>query len=803
MSIYSGKPNNRDSASHSSRFDTTLDAYGRRPAEKHVSIPLYVAGAIAQITSLMAVAYQIADPVWTFAWFTILLTLIGLGTSYTLRRIGAPVRLMKMGGVLLGVIFIYALRNGGVFGAIVPAEVLGSQEMLLVSALAFTATFCSFLLISDESVVFTCVWSIAIIGLTGTVNINRELIICFVIFLLAASFLLVHQNMLSSGVDAQGVRRRAEQPDSASTEDDIAVAFQELETGKSRHRAILEPRPVRSKWTLLQTQLTMAAAAWVAAICIGFLVAIPVQMVGRNLSLATIIQRLRVPAASVVARQIGGRQTLNFESLRQFPVGLGPIEDDPTEKMTVISDRPSYWRGRVFDLYDGKSWLNSAAPQQPGFGGVDSRAGKSLSPQQKSAKLSDGTIVYVFVLDEIKPPRLKTRRQTNTFQMKSGSFSPLYHAAEPIEVRAPATAILARPDNTMGTRFVNGDTYEVVSQVPIVGPKDLRSSGTNYPREISLQYLNSRTAYQNSQPDSNVLRQLAQEAIAGVPDTPYDRAEAIRRFVAQRSTYTLDARPVPASADAAEFFLTESREGYCDLYATATTLLCRFAGLPARTVTGFAPGTPSEDDRNKYVLRGSDQHAWTEVYFQNYGWIPFDATQDTNGIIVTPRTPEPVKKPSLVEKLLAAGILPSLLMLTGIVGVLYVVISELITRFLPNRRLISFKNKHRKADVITRLYTQTVRKVARHAALPFGETTTPGEFQREVRLRLGDTVASALAPLTRIVEQASYGPQAAGDVEISQFRSARRTVLAALRRVPRYRPVKVSDKENKDATVTP
>jgi hypothetical protein len=346
----------------------------------------------------------------------------------------------------------------------------------------------------------------------------------------------------------------------------------------------------------------------------------------------------------------------------------------------------------------------------------------------------------------------------------------------------------------MGTRFVNGSDYEVVSEVPDVAPKDLRTSGTNYPRSILLQYLNSQT-------DRDVLRQLAQEATAGVPNNPYDRAEAVRRFVAQRCTYTLDARPVPANADAAEFFLVESKEGYCDLYATATTLLCRFAGIPARTVTGFAPGTPSEDDSHKFVLRGSDQHAWTEVYFQNYGWIPFDATQDTNGTIVTPRTPEPVKKPSVMERLLAAGLIPTLLMLTGIIGVLYVLVSELIIRFLPKRSLGSFRNRHRKADVITRLYAETSRQVARHAALSFDETMTPGEFQREVRVRLGDTVADALVPLTDIVERASYGPQTAGDADIAAFRAGRRTVLAALRKVRRYQAPKPNIKETNDAPI--
>jgi hypothetical protein len=400
----------------------------------------------------------------------------------------------------------------------------------------------------------------------------------------------------------------------------------------------------------------------------------------------------------------------------------------------------------------------------------------------------------VFEIPDDKLRRLKTVIQRNKFHVNSGSFSPIYHAAEPIEVRAPASAISVRNDNTMGTRFANGYDYEVVSRIPDVTPKDLRGSGTNYPSPIVLQYL-------NRQADDEVLRQLAQEATEGVPDNPYDRAEAIRRFVAQRSTYTLDARPVPANADAAEFFLTESKEGYCDLYATATTLLCRFAGIPARTATGFAPGTPSEDNSHKFVLRGSDQHAWTEVYFANYGWIPFDATQDTNGTIITPRTPEPVKKPSLAEKLLAAGLLPSLLMLTGIIGVFYVVVSELITRFFPHRQLVRLKGKLHRSDVITPLYVKLARQVARHASLPVGAAMTPGEFEREIRARLGDAIADPLAPLTRIVERASYGPQAAGSDDVDQFRAGRRAVLSALRKVPRYRMPKAEKKEKADAAI--
>lgn len=762
---------------------------GRRPAEQSVSIPLYVGGAVAQIAGLMAVAYQVSDVNWTFAWFTILLTLIGMGTSYTLRRIGAPTRLLKLGALLLGAVFIYALRSGGIFGAIVPAEALGSQEMLLVSALAFTATFCSFLLVTDEAVVFTCVWSIAIIGLTGTVNINRELILCFTVFLLAASFLLVHQNGLASGLDAFGIRRpRPGVPAAADEEDDIAAAAAELASGTPRYRRPGARRSSRAgaiarghRWSLIKAQIAMAAAAWIAALVIGFLVAIPVQMVGRNLSLGTIIQRLRVPAAAAsVSRRLGIQQRLNFDNLTQFAVGLGPIDDDPSEKMVVTSDRPSYWRGRVYDQYNGKGWVNSAVVQAR-FG-YDLRGGADEVYPRSQVPDKDG--YYEFVLPQNgRAPRAKTVRQVNRFHIESGSFSPMYHAAEPVEVHAPASVLYVRRDNSMGTRYASGFDYEVTSEVSVALPRDLKTSGTNYPRDILYQYV-----YQRS--DSDVLAQIAQAATQGVPNDPYDRAEAIRRFVGQRCTYTLDARPVPATKDAAEFFLTESREGYCDLYATATTLLCRFAGIPARVVTGFAPGTASDDNPHRYVLHGSDQHAWTEVYFQGYGWIPFDATQDTNGTIVPPHTPEPVKKQTLWDRILASGNAALALTLIGAAGVLYVIVSELSRRLRPAAEALGGRagSRRRAADQITRLYVKAVRRVARHAGLPFTTSTTPGEFQRAARERLGDTVADALAPLTSAVEAASYGPDAITPEAAAASHAALPRLGRALRETPRYRP---------------
>ena len=65
-------------------------------------------------------------------------------------------------------------------------------------------------------------------------------------------------------------------------------------------------------------------------------------------------------------------------------------------------------------------------------------------------------------------------------------------------------------------------------------------------------------------------------------------------------------------------------------FATATVMLARASGIPARLVTGYLPGR-FDPLSGTYLVQASDQHAWAEIYLGGAGWVPFDSAprQDT------------------------------------------------------------------------------------------------------------------------------------------------------------------------------
>lgn len=127
------------------------------------------------------------------------------------------------------------------------------------------------------------------------------------------------------------------------------------------------------------------------------------------------------------------------------------------------------------------------------------------------------------------------------------------------------------------------------------------------------------------------VRDQAEQVTQGLTGD-YAKAEAIKRYIEKTCKYNLNAAAIPPNEDAARYFLFESREGYCDLFATAMTTMARSVGLPARYTLGYHVGDLVPDDQGYFTVREKDYHAWCEIYFDGYGWIPFDATEGAEAV---------------------------------------------------------------------------------------------------------------------------------------------------------------------------
>ncbi|GIM94556.1 transglutaminase family protein [Paractinoplanes toevensis] len=168
-----------------------------------------------------------------------------------------------------------------------------------------------------------------------------------------------------------------------------------------------------------------------------------------------------------------------------------------------------------------------------------------------------------------------------------------------------------------------------------------------------------RTQYTNTPRDAEV-EALVADKIKG-KTTEYDKMRALYDYFSKDNgfSYSLSTQSAGNSSDIAAFLRT--KVGYCQQYAAALAWMARVAGIPARVAFGFTRGTP---DNGAWSITNRNAHAWTEVYFQGFGWIPFDATPAANVLGAArsdyaPDTDAPVPTASSSTSAAAPGTNPS------------------------------------------------------------------------------------------------------------------------------------------------
>ena len=117
---------------------------------------------------------------------------------------------------------------------------------------------------------------------------------------------------------------------------------------------------------------------------------------------------------------------------------------------------------------------------------------------------------------------------------------------------------------------------------------------------------------------------LAEEITEGLT-SDYQKARAVERFLLENFTYTLDVESLPFGEDFVDYFLFEMSEGYCVYFATAMAVLLRCVGIPTRYVVGYLMPA-SRTEGGYFLITGEHAHSWVDVYFEGFGWVPFEPT---------------------------------------------------------------------------------------------------------------------------------------------------------------------------------
>ncbi len=125
------------------------------------------------------------------------------------------------------------------------------------------------------------------------------------------------------------------------------------------------------------------------------------------------------------------------------------------------------------------------------------------------------------------------------------------------------------------------------------------------------------------------VKRIADElALAGKPN--YEIARTLTRFFADNFKYGSflpnSLTQVPMGTTPLSFFLLKNRRGHCEYFATATVLLMRQAGIPARYVYGWSV-QEGEKGTSRFIVRERHAHAWC-VYWDEatHTWVDLDTT---------------------------------------------------------------------------------------------------------------------------------------------------------------------------------
>ena len=170
----------------------------------------------------------------------------------------------------------------------------------------------------------------------------------------------------------------------------------------------------------------------------------------------------------------------------------------------------------------------------------------------------------------------------------------------------------------------NARLLRYVSKLDMTGPEyvsALQKDGSEQADRLLADYTKAQNEYSGREGITPLISELADRVTADA-HSDWDKALALERYF-EKEHFTYSTEYVPPD-DSIDYFLTESKTGYCAGYATAMTLMARSVGLTARYVEGFAAF--ERMPAGEIIVREGYAHAFVEVYIPGAGWMTFDPT---------------------------------------------------------------------------------------------------------------------------------------------------------------------------------
>jgi len=290
---------------------------------------------------------------------------------------------------------------------------------------------------------------------------------------------------------------------------------------------------------------------------------------------------------SLLGQRISGFGTrVNLNDIGSLKLSKRPVLDLKPLDDEVHSQ---YIKGRVLDHYQDGTW--STTVRHTSFPRAD---------EEKRYRFRD-------------TPNKTYRYQIDLQPLHGNTIFFMDHLKELKGPLHPMMAIGGRDHISVQRPLPVALSYTVTSYIPSPKP-------SNMPRQY-------RRTYMQIPRDNSYVQELSNEICKDLDLVP-EKIRALSNFFSRNFSYSLEVHNQDAD-DPLRYFLYDSKEGHCELFASSMALLLRSQQIPARLVTGFL--LPQKHPyANFYHVTEADAHAWVEFFYDG-NWQTLDPTPPTAG----------------------------------------------------------------------------------------------------------------------------------------------------------------------------